>query len=87
MHRTRWPKSLKIGKKVFIDYAGRMPPGAEFYYGFQRISFIKAWHKYCFAKIFINGCFCERDQIMRSFVIGLIFIFGILITLGYAYGG
>jgi len=24
---------------------------------------------------------------MRSFVIGLIFIFGILITLGYAYGG
>jgi hypothetical protein len=74
-------------QKVFIERSGRMMPGAEFYYDFQRLSIASRWHKYCCAKHPINRSFCERGQNMRSFVIGLILIFGIVITLGYAYGG
>jgi hypothetical protein len=34
-------------QKVFIERSGRMMPGAEFYYDFQRLSIASRWHKYC----------------------------------------
>ena len=79
-------KNVIIGTKLSTGYLEMIFCLAEFCYDFNWLHFIKVWHKYCNG-VFIYTIFRREIKKMRSFVIGLILIFGILIALGYAYGG